>query len=258
MKKQRWKNKALAWVLAGVLALGGCTGKSPESGNSDNSGDVFSSGMTEYQFLEEGNVTESVSVEENTKKVEYASGGKNEVITGKSVLWEDNTVDDYYAFINQLVEKVETEGEISGGGRIFVNEGGCVRHGNHNYASYTKDWDGINGITADAFEYHLQLEVDTGREGNQIDDIGPISGQKGYVTCFYIYENGKPSEYWLYKLDDRFQVVDRVHADLTSQGFVRSIMGDANGNFHITYDSSSGMKKYVVLSQYGKFYLKMR
>lgn len=235
--------KSMLLGLAAVLLLGGCGTRGISSP---------SAATTEYQFLEEGSASELPSGNQYSGVTNSDAIGENKILFGNQVGMEDNTSDAYHAVINYPVKKVEAEGEKQVVGRIFVGEGGCVRHGNHMYSSYKMDWDGISGITKDAYEFELHLRVDADREANQIDNIGPIAGKEGYVACFYDYPDGKLDGCWLYELDKTFSVVRKAYAKLNCREQFRDLTGDGKGNFHVIYDGMDGKQKYAIISPEGE------
>lgn len=241
MINQKGKKLAAILGLAVSLMLGGCMGKGEDTESQTGTGSTASKGTTEVHFLEEGNASE----EEN-------ASGEGDAPGEDKVAWEDNSLDDFRAVINHPVKRIEAEGEIHGNGEIFVGEGGSTRHGNHTYGNYRKDWDSVNGITAEGDMFSFKVEVDPDREGAQVRNLGPVSGKNGYVACFHGYQDGKPSEYWFYELDENFCVVRSVQAKHEAHAFIRSLMGDADGNFHIMYDGADGKKNYVIISPEGE------
>ena len=218
------KTRKLFWTVWGfliVILLEGCSGK--------NKAESISA-ITEksnYQFLEED-----------------------------GVVWEDNRVDDLHAVVNLPVKVVMAKGELKGGKtNVFVGECGCTRFKNHIYNFYKDGWSGVNGITMDGKEFDLKVEVDSDHAdaGNQIFELGPVSGKKGYAACYYKFNReGKVDEYWLYELNENFERIHRVQAQMNTDEILESVMGDANGNFHLTYRKTGGKYAYVIVSQEGK------
>ena len=231
--------KAAALGLMISLLLGGCSGKGQVTDSQESSGDDSAS-TTKYEFLDVENKASS----ESTDMTEDGT----EVIT---FVWNDNKLDDYHAVINHVVEKIEITGQIPTGGVLFLGEGGCVRHGRHQFSDYRKSWDSASGISSEGEKYGVQITVDATRAGTQIHSIGPISGKNGYVTCFGEYQDGKWANDSFYELDQDFQLVRSVPTKLEAHGSVQWIMGDAQGNFHVLFDAGS-KKDYKIISSEGE------
>lgn len=239
---------ALAIMLLTVaLMLGGCGGHE-EGTTHQKKTEMESSGkVTEFSFLQESDEPSKEREPEETVPV-----SKEGIIWAGKVEWEDNSLDEMHAVINHSVKKIPDEGEIHCNGEIFVGELGCLRHENHTFGSFKKDWDGINGITPEGEEFSLKVEVDSDRVGAQIRYLGSVSGKKGCVASYNGTKNGKPDDFWFYELDEDFKVTNVVHPDFKLNAFIRSFMGDANGNFHLTYDGGSQGKNYVIISRDGE------
>lgn len=239
-KRKRIEKALLAAVLSltAALLLGGCTGKDKDAESRTES--TAPSETTEYHFLEEGSPSsEEKESEEGTEEGEIVH------------VWNDNFLDDFHAVINHPVEKTVAEGEVPTGGRIFIGEGGCTCHGSHMYNDYKKSWNGANGMTAEGREFSAQIVVDPDRVGTQIQDLAPVSGKNGYVAYFYQIKDGKPSGYYLYELDENFQVIQSALAKIDVHDFIHDLMGDAEGNFHVMYNVVGG-SNYVIFSAEGE------
>ena len=166
-------------------------------------------------------------------------------------VWEDNRVDDLHAALNAPIKRITIEGESGGKSQILLGEGGCTWFKNHLFGSYKNNWSGVSGVTAEGDEFSLKVELEPDRKGNHIYELGPVSGKNGYVACYYEFKDGKAGEYWLYELDGKFQKVRCVQAKMNTKEFLRSLMGDAEGNFHAIYSETNGKNHYVVVSPGG-------
>ena len=230
------KKKAFEVVILGLailLTMSGCI-NNVGHGDDDNASSV----TTEFALLEENHEGTSENYEDENGVTRVA--------------WNDNKLDDYHAVINHVVEKVEAEGENHLGSVPFVAEGGCIRHGKHYFSDYRKCWDGVNGISVNGEKFETKIEMDPGREGVQIQILGPISGKDGYVACFGDYQDGKYHNDWFYEMDKSFQVIRTVPTKLSGHDYIRGILGDQNGNFHLIYDAGNQRMNYLVISAEGE------
>ena len=234
MKKSKIA-KSAALILGISIMLEGCTLSTDSVKRQIETGNDISSQATEIHFLEEEKRTEEVS--EGSERI---------------IVWSDNKLDDYHAVINYSVKKIEVMGEIPLGGALFVGEGGCVRHGNHNFKDYKKNWDGVNGITMEGVEFEVKIEADPEQEGDLIRTLAPISGKRGYVAYGYDYQDEKMSKCWLYELNETFQIMRRIPVELNAQPIVSTLMEDVSGRFHLICDTGGAKKNYVVLSSEGE------
>jgi len=225
-------------MFAMVLVLGGCSGK----------GQIGDAGIEK----DEQEITEIHFLEEKNSSSEDLEGAGSNCLP----IWEDNMQDDYHAVINHAVKKIEAQGQLPYGGALFVGEGGCVRHGNHNFSDYKKCWDGVNGITQDGEEFESKVEVNPDRTGDQIYMVAPVSGKNEYVACFGDYKDGKYSEDWFYWLDQSFQVVRGIQSRLGAHEHMEDMMGDSIGNIHLTYEVTGLKKDYVIVSPEGEILFK--
>ncbi len=251
------RKRAFILSAAMVLLLGGCSGN-PKEPEGQTAGTEEAALTSEYHFLEEesGKAGESkepsVSTAPSGEKPEDGMEG-TEIIWGARVSWTDNAMDDYQAVIRNELKKETAEGERQVTGVRFLGEGGCIRQGNHVFSSYKKDWSGVNGITTDGDEFSKRLTVETERIGAQIRILGPISGKNGYVACYYDYKDGKPCDHCFYELDESFQLVKSVTADLPEANqSVQEIMGDAAGNYHLILNDSGTTRPYLIISPEGE------
>ena len=222
---QAWKIKKAVGTLGltVVLILGGCLGKNGDKKeiNAPGNSSVESSDVT---FLED-----------------------------EGISWQDNFLDDLHATVNLPVERVMPEGALDGGTtNFFISEGGGVLFQNHLYEDSGKNWSGVSGVTTEGERIALRLEADLGRNGMQFYVMGPISGKNGYVACCYEFKDGKPCEYWFYELDEEFKKVHSVRGEVEDSELIRFLAGDANGNFHATFQRSGGEGVYLVVSPEGK------
>ncbi len=248
MKRHKGKKSLGVLILVTVLILSSCANGNKSEEKQTETGNESSTESQEYSFLEEKSTETTENDSSEKRRIDEVS-----ISWDGSAVWNDNSTDDLRAVINHPVEKTEAEGEIHGNGEIFVCEAGCVRHSNHTFSNYKEDWDGVNGITGNGEKFSLKIEVDSGREGAQIRNLGSVSGKKGYVACYHgTNKNGKPADYWFYELDEAFAVVNAIHPNLNANAFIRSLMGDSNGNFHVTYDGNGGKRNYVIISSAGE------
>ena len=220
MRKREWKIWPTVLGLAAALLLGGCGGKNDADYSTAGSSPVPED--TEYAFLDDG---ESA--------------------------WKDNTLDDLRAVLHLPVSTQQAEGEQAGAGTAgrVLGEGGCVLFKNHLFG-YGKDWSGANGITAEGEEFSCRIEVETDPRDNRVGRIGPVSGGNGYAA-YRMLRDGEGG-IWLYALDGDFRKVSGTLARLDGERDPSCVMGDAEGNFHLTYPASGGRNRYVVLSPEGE------
>lgn len=224
-----WIKEKIALILVFVcfLMLGGCIGKSDKTNNYEKAQNSKQQETIDYQFLEYNDSP-----------------------------WEDNKVDELHAVINLPIKKVAAEGELNGGkANNFVGECGCVRFKNHIYNFYKDGWSGVNGVTIEGEEFSGKVEVDPEHAdaGNQIFELGPVSGKKEYVACYYKFNKfGKVDEYWFYHLDDNFQSIRRIQANMKTDEILESMMGDTKGNYHLTYIRTGGKYSYSIISPEGE------
>ena len=214
MRGKRW----IMLILWMAITFAGCSGRKAET-NSETSE------TTQFEFLESG-----------------------------EMVWEDNKTDDLYAVINLPTKTVTAEGELEGGSScIFVGEGGYVNYKNHIFNKDQDSWSGVNGVSAQGTEFSRKIVVDQERKGTQIHELGPVSGKNGYVACYYAFlMDGADREYAFYELDGNFQSMRQLKVKLKNNIILYSLMGDAEGNFHLTYQKSSGKYVYAVLSREGE------
>lgn len=168
--------------------------------------------------------------------------------------WRDNKVDETYAVINQPVHKVIIEGEKEDtAGNLFIGEGGCTYFKNHAFENKNNSWSGVSGVTTGGEEFSARITVDPDRRGSQIFVLGPKAGEKGYVASYFPFnEYGEVTEQWLYELDESFALVRSVKANIKQKRALSSVMGDHDGNFHVTYQKANGKNAYAVISSDGE------
>lgn len=223
-----WKRDKLMMILgvAAMLMLGGCLGKDGSVKGQDKTDGASLAETSEFLFLEDS----------------------SDDVQG------DNSLDDLQAVLNLPVEIVTEEGEIYGGlNSMFVGDEGCVLFKAHSFKNgYADNWSGVSGVTAEGEPFSLRLEVEPGRISNQLHAMGPVSGKKGYIACYYEYKDGKPSKYWFYELDENFQKTRCVEGKLGIRQHLDSVMEDAEGNIHVTFHRNNGMCAYAILSPEGE------
>ena len=225
MGKRTWEIGMGVLGLLAILLLDGCLGRGIDGKAQDVDGSKTQETVTDFHFLEE------LEAEE----------------------WQDNALDDLHAVLNLPVERVTAEGELEGGlTTLFVGEGGGMVFKTHLYDDFKNSWSGVSGVTAGGEAFSKKLELEPDRTGTQIHKIGPVSGKDGYVACFYQFKDGKPGEYWFYELDESFGRVSCVQGAVGDDELFESLMGDAEGNFHMTFQRTNGKCAYVVISPEGE------
>lgn len=158
-----------------------------------------------------------------------------------------------HAVVDHAIEFVHPDGALDGGKAcIFVCEGGCILFKNHLFEDYAKNWSGITGVTTMGEAISLKICMEPEHEGLQVHEIGPVSGRKGYVACRYVFKDGKPSEYWIYELDEKFSEIRRIQARLAMSELFEYMMEDANGYFHITFWRENNRHSYMIISPEGE------
>ncbi|MBR3470424.1 MAG: hypothetical protein IKH28_12150 [Lachnospiraceae bacterium] len=168
--------------------------------------------------------------------------------------WKDNSLDELQAVINCPLEEVKADGEQVGGRKTYVvGEGGAVRFKNHLVGSYKKDWSGVSGVTTSGEAFSERITVDPDYVGVQLDFFGTISGKAGYVATRNEYDE----EYniigrWFYELNESFEKVNAFYVKLPFGGDVLAVMGDKDGNIHLTFFESADCYKYFILSPEGE------
>ncbi len=220
MKDRGIKLRTIIACLAVTLFVSGCGGTSGPEGNGghDHNG------------------------------AEHAHAGKTETEG-----WRDNDLDELRAAIDHSVETVTPDGQIDGGkAAVIVCENGCMLFKNHLFEDYRKNWSGISGVTTAGEKVSHRIAVEPELEQLQVHEFGPVSGGNGYVACRYVFEDGKPSEYWFYELDGEFQKVRTVQARLGGEVIFEQVMGDAKGNFHAVFWREDDRHAYVVISPDGE------
>lgn len=189
------------------------------------------------------------STSEASENFSFLEGGEEGAAS-----WKDNKVDELHAVIRSPVKRVTAEGERDGGSvSEFLDDGGFVRFKNHVYDSYKDSWSGVNGISSGGTEFSVRLEIDPDHAGIPIYLLGPRSGKKGYVACYYEFgRSGGVAEYWFYDLDESFQAEKAIQAKLNVSCLLDSVMGDGEGNYHVTYSRSDGKFFYAIISPEGE------
>lgn len=244
------KNKRILGSLALAMILLICSCDGNKIGVEKQPG-TDGSETAEFHFLTEERTSDDANPSDAAESFEEEYQSEREITFGRQLEeWNDNYLDDYHAVLNHPLNKIIVEGDLSGAGGVFVGETGCLRNGIHLFTDYRKGWNGVNGITTDGREFEARIVVDPERVGSQIRDLEPISGKRGYVACFVGYEDGKPSEYWFYELDDAFQVKRSVQAKMEGGRQLDRLMGDGDGNFHVLC-SKGAKKSYVIVSAEG-------
>ena len=222
-------HKRIAWIacMMALLMLSGCS-KKVKQNHVDNNG--ASQGESEIVFLDEG-----------------------------ETVWVDNKVDDLHAVANLEIRKITEEDDLVGGTtKLFACENGCAYFKNHLKSNYKNNWSGVNGIYKNGEEFAKRIEVESERLGTQIHLLGPVSGENGYVACYEDRQNDEINGFWLYSLDENFQVKSFTYFELKiSEGF-KSIMGDSEGNYHALYMERNGKLTYAVISPDGQMIIKAK
>ena len=168
--------------------------------------------------------------------------------------WRDNSVDDLQAVVYVPVKEVRAEGEQNGGRSTYVMfEGGGARFKNHLLSSYKMDWSGVNGVTATGNEFSTKIMTNPAKEGIQVDYLGPVAGENGFVA----YRTERDEDYnvkgcWIYELDEGFCKLREVYAAVPMANEISALMGDGDGNIHLTYhDAGNDKFRYLILSKDG-------
>ena len=175
----------------------------------------------------------------------------------ESLVWEDNTLDDLHAVLSLPIKPVMAEGEQKINTTLYClfGDNGCGVLRRHHLASGEEDWCSVNGFTIDGEEYFTKLDLGDGM--NVVDEIGPVSGKDTYVAGRDNLEKvGSARAFQFYELDQTFSPIRSISVTLkTSDTGLASVMGDANGNFHVIYYDVNLMQKYAVISPEGKVVL---
>ncbi len=118
--------------------------------------------------------------------------------------------------------------------------------------NYRNNWSGITGVTTKGEAISLKVCIEPEYKGLQIHEIGPVSGKQGYVACRYVFKNGKPSEYWIYELDETFSVIRKIQARLEMSELFECMMEDSKGYFHVTFWGENDRHSYMIISPEGE------
>ena len=243
----KWMNKKwmyVIWVFVMTLLIGGCQNKNPALNPQSSSESNKEQTISDFEFLPEGKES-----------------------------FEDNKVDDLHAVINLPIKKVVDERQPDAPLITYINvgEGGCIRFADYFLDNEADCWAGVNGITTEGYEFSKRLSIDPdhGDAGNRFIHLKTVSGKKGYAACYLKWNEewvekkesgiGKVDEYWLYELDEKFQIIHHVKAILDTDAPIQDIMVDCNGNFHLLYiieanndEKPVGDWNYVVVSPSGE------
>ena len=211
------------YFLMALLLINGCSFKENELSGQAKKSDAKEE-TTEFDFLDDEDIS-----------------------------WEDNMLDEMYAAINLPVKMTEVEGEIKGAGTAgsLVGEAGCVLFRIHVFSS--ESWSGVNGITPEGEEFSYKLELEEDPKQGVIHRIGIVSGRKGYVASKWMHEGGT---FRFYELDETFKKNRSVQVELETDQDISHVMGDFQGNVHVTYIMTNGTQKYVVISPTGEIVFK--
>ena len=251
MRRKNVRNAGIM-ALAMVLFLCGCSGNKSGTGDRTETGESNVAETTQFHFLTEERTSGEAASSMTDSPFEEGYQSEREITYGRQLeAWNDNYLDDYHAILNHPLNKIQVEGDLSGAGGVFVGETGCLRNGLHLFSDYRKDWNGINGITTDGREFEARIVVEPERIGSQIRELKPISGKRGYAASFVGYQDGKPSEYWFYELDDSFEVTRRVQAKMEGGRQLDRLMGDGDGSFHVLCSTNGLKETYVIISAEG-------
>lgn len=178
-----------------------------------------------------------------------------EFIDDENLVWEDNGLDEWQAVVNVQVKEPKADGELLGGSMTcFVCEGGAARFKNHILGSSKTDWSGVNGVTASGVEFSKEITVGSDRGSMQVDYLGPISGEKGYVAFANEYdEENNVTGNSFYILDADFKKTREIMTQIPVTGAPTAMMGDALGNIHVIYrDKEADCSRYDIFSHTGE------
>ncbi len=197
---------------------------------------------------------------EKTETNTLQTSSEIRLLEDENLEWSDNTLDDLHAVLNLPLNKIQAaEGEQLGGGENFICETGCVRFYRHR--SDLGYWSEVNHVSPEGEESFLKITPEQGREKEyyKYDLMGPKSGERAFVASRNTMEKkGRRSVFLLYELDENFQEVQSVSAELTisdSAIIFQEIMGDAQGNFHVVYYGENKLLNYAVISSTGEILL---
>lgn len=181
--------------------------------------------------------------------------GNYEFLGEVELAWKDNSLDDWQAVINLPLKELKADGEQLGGAiRYFAGEGGAVRFKNHLVGSYKKNWSGVSGINVMGEEFAETITPDSDREGMQIDLLGPIAGENGYVAYWDERdENDEITGQWFYELSENYKKVWGIQAKDLFHVALTDIAGDNKGNYHVLLQEDGADDiSYSILSHEGE------
>ncbi|MCQ2538957.1 MAG: ABC transporter substrate-binding protein [Acetatifactor sp.] len=146
------------------------------------------------------------------------------------VIFKDNTLDKYTAFINEKIEIEMPEGALDGGGAYLrAGNGRGYRFKKHLFSTFEECWDELSIVTNAGTKKSLRFELDA-----QVWSIGEKVGSDHYLCAIYRNEDGENSLHVL-EIDENqtiYQDINLTYLDGRGYYTLDDLTMDAKGNLH--------------------------